>query len=195
MRTPIDRVLLDRQTIAERIGELGAQIADDFTATVGAQVGDAGPASPDPTAELTIVPLLTGSVIFVADLMRELPLMMRIRLMSASSYPGKATTSQGVMIEDHRHESLAGRHVLIVDDILDSGRTLTAVREEVNRHGPASVKVCVLLRKRIPSAMAVAADYVGFDIADQFVVGYGLDYDGYYRNLPEVVTLKPEAMG
>lgn len=186
---PIERVLLDRETIAARVGELGAVIAEDFTAAAGPTRGPTNGAG-----ELTIVPLLTGSVIFVADLMRELPLMMRIRLMRAASYPGKATKSQGVTIEDQRHESLAGRHVLIVDDILDSGRTITAVRQQIDAHGPASVKVCVLLRKRVASAMAIEADYVGFDIPDQFVVGYGLDYDGYYRNLPEVVTLKPEAM-
>jgi len=181
--------LLDRQTIAQRVSELGAQIAEDFTSAVGTREG-----GDEPAGEMTIVPLLTGSVIFVADLMRELPVMMRIRLLRVSSYPGKATSSQGVRIEDGLADSLGGRHVLIVDDVLDSGGTIRAVREAVASHEPASIRVCVLLRKALPTAMAVPADYVGFDIPDEFVVGYGLDYDGYYRNLPEVVTLNAEAM-
>lgn len=185
----IDRVLLDRQRIAERVGDLAAEIATDFSR----EVGDAGIHAPNPES-LTLLPLLTGSVIFLADLIRQLPLMMRIRLLSVSSYPGKATTSQGVTIRDELSDDLTGQHVLIVDDILDSGRTITAVRERVEQRRPASVRVCVLLRKNVPAAQAVHADYVGFDIPDEFVVGYGLDFDGYYRNLPEVVTLRREAM-
>jgi hypoxanthine phosphoribosyltransferase len=84
--------------------------------------------------------------------------------------------------------------VLILDDILDSGRTLRLVREEISRRGPRSVRTCVLLRKQIRSALETPCEYVGFDIPDEFVVGYGLDYDNYYRNLPEVGTLKKEAM-
>jgi hypoxanthine phosphoribosyltransferase len=185
----IDRVLLDRRRLADRVSELADQIATDFAA----DVGDAGFGADDPQ-ELTLVPLLTGSIIFLADLIRDLPLMMRLRLINVTAYPGKATTNQGVTIHDSPHESLADRHVLIVDDILDSGRTITAVRELIESQSPASVRVCVLLRKDVPAARAVHADYVGFDIPDRFVVGYGLDYDGYYRNLPEVVTLTQEAM-
>lgn len=191
MHTRIDRVLIDRATIADRVADLAVQIAEDFEAEVGA---DAVNRDREP-AELTLVPLLTGSVIFLADLIRDLPLMMRIRLPQVSSYPGRATTSQGVRVDDSLEgDGLAGRHVLIIDDILDSGRTITAVRELIQRHQPASLKVCVLLRKDLPSARQVHADYVGFDIPDAFVVGYGLDYDGYYRNLPEVCTLKAEAL-
>ncbi len=186
----IDKVLLDRHTIAARVADLADQIVGDFAK----DVGDADLHADQPK-ELTLVPLLTGSIIFLADLIRQLPLMMRIRLLNVSAYPGKATTNQGVTIhDDHGYESLAGKHVLIVDDILDSGRTITAVRSRIDTQNPASVRVCVLLRKAIASARAVHADYVGFDIPDAFVVGYGLDYDGYYRNLPEVVTLTAEAM-
>jgi hypoxanthine phosphoribosyltransferase len=189
MRKLIDRVLIDRQRIAARVDELAARIVEDFADA------RAAPGEPDVEPEpLTLVPLLTGSIIFLADLMRRLPVMMRINLLSVSSYPGKSTTSQGVTVGDELPEDLTGRHVLIVDDILDSGRTITAVRELVQQRGATTVRVCVLLRKQIPTAMAVPADYVGFDIPDDFVVGYGLDYDGYFRNLPEVVTLKREAL-
>jgi len=185
----IDRVLLDRVRIAERVADLAVQIADDFEK----EVGDVGIHSPDP-AQLTLVPLLTGSVIFLADLMRQLPLMMRIRLLNVSSYPGKATASQGVTIYDDLPDNMAGQHVLIIDDILDSGRTITEVKKLIETRNPESIRVCVLLHKQIPQAANVHADYVGFDIPDEFVVGYGLDYDGFYRNLPDVVTLKQETL-
>jgi len=171
------------------VAELADQIATDFER----DVGDAGLHADNPES-LTIIPLLTGSVIFLADLIRQLPLMMRIRLLSVSSYPGKSTASQGVTIKGEFPDDLTGQHVIILDDILDSGRTITAVRELIEQRNAASVRVCVLLHKHLPQAANVHADYVGFDIPDEFVVGYGLDYDGYYRNLPEVVALKSEAM-
>ena len=87
--------------------------------------------------------------------------------------------------------SVEGKHVLLVDDILDSGKTLTRVRGELQTQMPESIKTCVLLRKKIPSAMEVPCDFVGFDIDDEFVVGYGLDYDGYYRNFPDIGVIEP----
>ncbi|MHB1157298.1 MAG: hypoxanthine phosphoribosyltransferase [Phycisphaerales bacterium] len=190
MQTHIDRVLLDRKTISHRVEELADEIARDFAPAPG----NANPADRSAQAELVLVPLLTGSIIFLADLVRQMPLMMRLRMLSISSYPGKATASQGVTIHPPLPTDMTGKHVLIVDDILDSGRSITAVRQLIAQQNPASIKVCVLLRKQIPSALAVPADYIGFDIPDEFVVGYGLDYDGYYRNLPEVCTLKAEAI-
>jgi hypoxanthine phosphoribosyltransferase len=189
MRRHIDRVLLDRRTIAHRVEELADQIAGDFTGAVGEAALDRS----EPAA-LTLVPLMSGSVIFLADLMRCLPLMMRVRLISVQAYPDKSTHNQGVQVAEASFEDLAGTHILLVDDVLDSGRTLQTVRERVARCRPASVRACVLLRKQRPVAMDVPVNYVGFDIPDEFVVGYGLDYDGYYRNLPEVVTLTEEAM-
>jgi len=91
-------------------------------------------------------------------------------------------------------EDFAGKHVLIVDDILDSGSTIRRIREQIAERGPKSVRACVLLRKKLVSAMDTPCEYVGFDIPPEFVVGYGLDYDNYYRNLPDIVTLKKEAM-
>jgi len=185
MDADIHRILISRATIARRVHELADQIAADFHL-----VGD-----DDAPPEIVIIAIPTGSLIFLADLIRCLPLKCRIRLVTVSSYPGAATTSQGPSLEGDVPDDLTGRHVLIVDDILDSGRTIRFVRELIAQRGPASIRTCMLLRKQIESAMNTPADYIGFDIPDEFVVGYGLDYDGYYRNLPDVVTLKDEVIG
>lgn len=177
----IDRILISRERIAQRIRELGAEIRRDLDDL-----------SRD--GEIVLVPVLTGSIIFVADLMRELPNKIRISVLTASSYPGKATRSQGPAVTGPIPTDLVGKHVLIVDDILDSGSTIRTIREQIAALHPKSLRVCVLLRKLIPSAMQTPCEYVGFDIPDEFVVGYGLDYDNYYRNLPHIGTLKKEAM-
>jgi hypoxanthine phosphoribosyltransferase len=179
----IQNVLISRQQIAQRVRELGAQIARDLE-----EIGRGG------EAEIVLVPILTGSIIFVADLIRELPQKLRIEVVTVSSYPGRTTQSKDAEIRGALPGNLAGKHVLIIDDILDSGRTLRLVREEIMRRGPRSLRTCVLLRKQIPSALQTPCEYVGFDIPDEFVVGFGLDYDNYYRNLPDVGTLKKEAM-
>ena len=180
MRQDIDRILIDRETIARRIRELGREIAEDLAGSIG----DEG---------LMLVPVMTGSITFVADLMRELPLRMRIGLITASSYPGTSTTSQGVTLGGMLlPDSLEGRHVLIIDDILDSGRTIRRVREEIESRSPQSLRSCVLLRKRLPEAMETPCEFVGFDIENEFVVGYGLDFDDYYRNLPDIGVLRED---
>ena len=135
------------------------------------------------------MPLLTGSIIFVADLVRHLPILMRIDVMAVSSYPGKSTNNQGTRVLYPNTFDVKAKHVLVIDDILDSGKTLAAVRELLLQQGAASVKTCVLLRKLIPGKPVIDADYIGFDIPDEFVVGYGLDFDGYYRNLPDIAIL------
>jgi hypoxanthine phosphoribosyltransferase len=178
MKQDIERILIDRDTIASRIAELGREIVTDL----GQLSEEDG---------LILVPILTGSITFVADLMRQLPLRVRIGLVTASSYPGSSTSSQGVTLgETDLPEQLNGRHVLIIDDILDSGRTIRRVRQEIEARSPLSVRACVLLRKRIPSAMETPCEYVGFDIDNEFVVGYGLDFDDYYRNLPDIGVLR-----
>lgn len=181
VRSDIDRILISSEQIAARIRELGEAICRDLDGL-------------DDDAEIVLVPILTGSIIFVADLMRCLPHKIRIGVITASSYPGKSTTSKGAQITGSLPMDLEGKHVLIVDDILDSGHTIRSVREEIMKRGPHSVRTCVLLRKQLPSAMETPCEYVGFDIPDAFVVGYGLDYDDYYRNLPDIGTLKKEAM-
>jgi len=183
----IERILIDRTRIATRIREMGAQIRGDYERVFREGGAD---------GEIVLVPVLTGSIIFVADLMRELPHKVRISVLGASSYPGSSTVSAGtVTLTGGLPDDLSGRHVLIVDDILDSGRTLRRIREEVTRRQPQSVRACVLLRKTVPAAMNTPCEYVGFDIPDEFVVGYGLDYDNYYRNLPDIGTLKKEVVG
>lgn len=188
MDADIERTLLTADEIADRLDALANQIAKDIEAATGLS----DPEHPHNT--LTIIPIMTGSIIFVADLVRRLPMRMRIYPMSASSYPGTATASQGVALstDDRVPRELAGQHVLLIDDILDSGSTLRAVTDELKARGPDTLHTCVLLRKQRDQAMSFPIDYVAFDIPDEFVVGYGLDFDDQYRNLPEIVTLKPE---
>lgn len=181
VRSDIERILITRDQIADRIHELGEQIGRDFD-----ELGGEG--------EIVLLPILTGSVIFVADLMRCLPQKLRIGVVTATSYPGTSTTSQGARITGDLPDDLEDRHVLIVDDILDSGNTIRLVREEISRRRARSIRTCVLLRKETERARQTPCEYIGFDIPDAFVVGYGLDYDDYYRNLPDIGTLKEEAM-
>ena len=177
----IDCVLIPADRIAQRVRELAREITAEHTE----------PNLPA-DSQLTIVPILTGAMIFCADLIREMPVRMKIGLLSVSSYPGTATTSQGPTIQGNSLGEIRGRHVLLVDDILDSGGTIKMIVPLLKDLGAEDIKTCVLLRKDRPSAREVQADYVGFDIPDEFVVGYGLDYDNYYRNLPDIVTLKQE---
>jgi hypoxanthine phosphoribosyltransferase len=189
MQTDIQKTLLTRDEIQARVKQVARSIRDRFEAL----------ARPDAPigAEITIVPILTGSMIFAADLIRELPLKMKIHMVSISSYPGASTSSKGALMQTELAafaDDLAGHHVLLVDDILDSGQTLELATRKIAAFKPASLQTCVLLRKNRPEAMAFPVDYVCFDIPDEFVVGYGLDYAGYYRNLPTISTLTPQAI-
>ncbi|HEX8522180.1 MAG TPA: hypoxanthine phosphoribosyltransferase [Tepidisphaeraceae bacterium] len=181
MQGDIDRVLIAKDEIAQRVKELAQQIMEDHTEPKMA--GE---------AEITIVPILTGAMIFCCDLIRQIPLPMKIGLMTVSSYPGKSLRTQGSQVLSQQLGDVKGRHVVLLDDILDSGGTIKAVVPVMQSLGAASVKVCVLLRKDREAAREVQADYVGFEIPDEFVVGYGLDYNDFYRNLPDIVTLKKE---
>ncbi len=198
MLRDVEQVLIDRDRIAERITALAKEIAGDLRAEARPipETTDAGFTEEEPI-EITLVPIMTGSVIFLADLVRHLPLRMQIHIISVSSYPGTATESRGPAVESaltRLPESLTGRHVLVIDDILDSGQTLSLATQLLHERHPASLRTCVLLRKQRQAAMRWPVDYVAFDIPDEFVVGYGLDYDDYYRNLPEICTLKPEVL-
>jgi hypoxanthine phosphoribosyltransferase len=182
MQLDIERVLISQQQIARRVRELAEQITADHTPAPGVAGG--------PQAEITIVPILTGALVFCADLIRHIPMHMQIGLLTVSSYPGASIRTQGSQVIGRQIGDLSGRHVLIVDDILDSGGTLKLVQPILHEAGAASVKTCVLLRKDRPAAREVPVEYVGFEIPDEFVVGYGLDFNNYYRNLPDIVTLK-----
>jgi hypoxanthine phosphoribosyltransferase len=178
MHDQIEKILISQRQIAGRVKELAARItADHSPPTLN-------------SGEITIVPIMTGAMIFTSDLIRQIPIAMKIGLMMVSSYPGQSVQSRGSQLLANQVGKISGRHVLVVDDILDSGGTIHMVVPALREMGAASVKSCVLLRKDRPTAHAVHVDYVGFEIPDKFVVGYGLDYNDYYRNLPDIVTLK-----
>ena len=178
-RAELGRVVIGADRIAARIPELAREITE--------RMGD----GPD---DLVIVPVMTGAFIFAADLVRHMPMRMRITLATVSSYPGTSTVSQGVRPLGELPARLEGRRVLVVDDVLDSGRTLNFLRERFLEQRPACFATAVMLRKSIPSALSTQCEFVGFDIPDEFVVGYGLDYDGCFRNLPDVRVLHPEGL-
>jgi hypoxanthine phosphoribosyltransferase len=171
----LERVLFDEPAIKRRLDEIAAQISHDYC-----------------DCELTVIAVLNGSLIFMADLLRRIPLPLKLDCLSVASYHGKAQTSGEVIFKQIALPDVVDRHVLILDDILDSGRTLAAIRERLETAKPRSIRVCVLLSKRKQRARDLAADYVGFEIEDEFVVGYGLDFMEGYRNLPYIGVLRKE---
>ncbi len=185
MLRDIDAILIDRDRIAQRVHAMGEEIAADL-------MRDVGPG--DSAGRIVFIPILTGAVVFVADLIRHIPFKLSLGVVAVSSYPGKSLASKGAAIRGELPQDLEGKHVVVVDDVLDSGRTLALIRDLVMEQKPASLRIAVLLSKQVPREAEVDVQYIGFDIPDAFVVGYGLDYDGYYRNLPDVATLKAEAL-
>ncbi|MCA9254734.1 MAG: hypoxanthine phosphoribosyltransferase [Phycisphaerales bacterium] len=177
MKQDIDRTLYTREQIDRRVTELGAEIAETYKGV---------------SADLVIVPVLTGSIIFVADLIRHLPFKMRIGLMTVSRYRGATTSGGETQILRDLTVDIKDRHVLVVDDILDTGNTLRTVSEQLQARNPASLRLCTLLRKPSKAPKDLVADFVGFDIDDVFVVGYGLDFNDHYRNWPDLSVLRPE---
>ncbi|MEM1329220.1 MAG: hypoxanthine phosphoribosyltransferase [Planctomycetota bacterium] len=190
MQGDIERVLIPRERIAARVAEMGEQIAEDLRRAVEAEGHDAAE-----RGHVVMLPVLTGALIFTSDLIRNMPLKLSLGMVAVSSYPGKSMESKGASLRSELPKDLSGKHVVVVDDILDTGNTLKLVRDVVAEQSPASVRVCTLLTKRIEGYTApIEADYSGFDIPDEFVVGYGLDYDGLYRNLPDIAVLRREAL-
>ncbi len=180
----IERILVSRDAIAARVGEMAREIARDLNADLVRDGHTALDAD-----RVVLIPIMTGAMIFAADLIREMPVKLAIGLVTVSSYPGQSVSSKGAQLASALPHNLAGKHVLVIDDILDSGQTLALVREVVGAQHPASLRIAVLLDKKTKRVREVPVDYVGFEIPDEFVVGYGLDYDGYYRNHPEIVVL------
>ena len=172
----IQTILVDEKALAARVAELGAQITADYQGR-------------DPI----LIGVLTGSFVFMADLVRHLDMPLTVAFCAASSY-GDGTESCGeVCVNTDMKADLRGRHVLVVEDIVDSGRTLVALMDEMKQRGVASVECCALLSKPARRVVEVKAKYLGFEIPDEFVVGYGLDFAGKYRHLPHIAALKPEA--
>jgi hypoxanthine phosphoribosyltransferase len=177
MQEDLERVLFDEATILRRLDELAAEISSEYRGR-----------------ELTVIAVLNGSIILMADLLRRIPLPLKLDCLSVASYHGGTTTSGEIIFNQIALPDVAGRHILILDDILDSGVTLGAIRDKLESKNPSSVKICVLLRKLRPRLRPVEADYVGFNIDDEFVVGYGLDYMEHYRNLPCIGVLRKEKL-
>jgi hypoxanthine phosphoribosyltransferase len=142
--------------------------------------------------QLTIVGVLTGSVVLMADLIRLIELPMRVGVLQASSYRGATTTRGDLVINSELMLDISGRDVLLVDDIFDTGHTLVRTLEKMREFEPTSIRSAVLLRKKGRQEIDYKPDFVGFDIPDEFVVGYGLDYEDMYRNLPYLAALQPD---
>jgi len=174
----LSKVLLSEAEIQGRVAALGAQLAAEYAGR-----------------DLLVVGILSGSFPFIADLVRQINLPLAIDFISVSSY-GDRTRSSGVvrMLKDLNH-SIAGRDVLLVEDIIDTGLTLSYLVENLKTRRPASLEICTLLDKREARVTATTARYVGFECPNEFVVGYGLDYRGLYRNLPFIGVLRPEIYG
>ena len=167
------RHLFDEAAIRTRLDQLASQIAPVYVGR-----------------PLTVVAILQGSMVFAADLLRRLPLPLHVETLTVASYHGGTRSSGRVEFRQNCLPNVRGRHVLLIDDILDSGRTLQTVRGKLeSESAPESLKTCVLLDKRAGRTLTVEADFVGFDIPDEFVVGYGLDYELRFRNLPYIATL------
>ncbi|MEO6294775.1 MAG: hypoxanthine phosphoribosyltransferase [Candidatus Limnocylindria bacterium] len=178
MHDDVEEILLDAETIAARVAELGAQLESDY-------------AGRDPV----LVSVLKGAVVFLADLMRSMDLPTSIDLMEVSSY-GAATESSGqVRILKDLSKPIEGRDVIVVEDIIDTGLTLNYLLGYLADRQPASIKICCLLDKPARRVADIPIDYIGFTIPDRFVIGYGLDYDERYRNLPYIGVLKPSVYG
>jgi len=169
-------VLVASDEIGEKVRELGERISEDYR-----------------DEEILLLGILRGAVVFLSDLMRCLELPCEIDFMEVSSY-GVETTSSGVVrILKDLEEDITGRHVLIIEDIIDTGLTLSYLRRTLLARKPASLEICALLSKPSRRQVDLEVRYLGFDVPDEFVVGYGIDYAGAYRNLPDIHALDPEA--
>lgn len=174
MENDILNVLISEEELAKKVQEIGAQISKDYEGK-----------------NLMMVSVHKGSVVFMADLMRAVTVPAEIDFMSVSSYGSGAKTSGVVKIIKDLDIELAGRDLLIVEDILDSGLTLSYIKKILMERGPRSIKICTLLDKPERRKADIFADYSGFEVPDEFVVGYGLDFAEKYRNLPYIGVLKP----
>ena len=176
LQNDVAKILISEDEIQTRTAELARQISVDMAGT-----------------NPFLVAVLKGAFVFLADLCRYLTLPHEVHFMAISSYGGRATESSGVVrILMDLVTSPEGRDVLVIEDIIDSGRTLNYILRNLQTRNPASVRVCSLLSKPSRREIDIPVDYVGFEIPDEFVIGYGLDFDEHYRNLPFIGVLKPE---
>ena len=169
----IKKVLIPEADVKKRVKELAAKISKDYAGQ-----------------SVTLICILSGASVFFADLVRELDLDVRFEFMSVSSYGAGTVTSGEVKILKDVSYPIAGHHVIIVEDIIDSGCTLSYLKRVLAQRNPASIRVCTILDKPSRRKVDFKGDYVGFEIPDEFVIGYGLDYAGKYRNLKDVCVLE-----
>ena len=181
MHEDIQEVLFSEEEIAERVAEIGAQITKDYAGVVE-QDGQG----------IILISVLRGAAIFMADLAREIKLPLEMDYMAISSYGNGAKSSGVVRILKDLSSEVEGRHIIVAEDILDSGLTLTYLMKNLASRNPASIEVATLLRKKTLAQAEIDCKYVGFECPDQFIVGYGLDFAERYRNLPYIGILKPE---
>lgn len=175
MRNDIDYILYDEGTLKDKVKELGRAITEDYKGKTPFLVG-----------------VLKGCFVFMADIAREIDLPCDIDFMAVSSYGNGTSTTGAVKITKDLSRDIEGRDVIIIEDILDSGVTLSYLKSYLANRKPASIKICTLFDKPARRTADIAADYVGFVCPDEFIVGYGLDYSEKYRNLPFIGVLKPE---
>ena len=177
MKNDIAKILISEEQLKKRIREMGAEIARDYAGKTP-----------------TMVCILKGAVMFYTDLLRNIPIPLTMDFMAVSSYGNKTKSSGEVEIRKDLSTSIEGKHVVIVEDIVDSGFTLSYLTRMLESRGAKSIKLCTLLDKpsRRAPGITLQADYSGFEVGNEFVVGYGLDYAELYRNLPYIGVLKPE---
>ena len=174
MHKDIEKILYTEEELARRVKELGAQIAADYAGR-----------------QPMLISVLRGSYIFMADLTRAIGLDVTVDFMAVSSYGAGTVSSGQVEIKKDLSDSIEGRDLIVVEDILDSGNTLYYLMDVLRARKPASIRICALMDKPERRTKPISADYVGFTIPDAFIVGYGLDYAERYRNLPYVGVLRP----
>jgi len=177
MLEDIDQILFSEKDILKAVVIMGEQIEKVYKGR-----------------PLTVISILNGSMMFFTDLVRQIHMPLRVECLYAQSYQGNTESSGVINILTNHDFSVRDLDVLIIDDILDTGLTLSRVREELAMRGAREIKTAVMLTKNVERVRYVEPDFSGFEIADKFVVGYGLDYKGYYRNLPFIATLKESAI-
>jgi hypoxanthine phosphoribosyltransferase len=175
MSDAIAEVFITQERLQQRVQELGAQITQDYQGQ-----------------SLLLVGILTGALVFLADLMRAIQLPLEVDCMALSSYGNASTTSGVVQILKDLQAPIEGKHVVLVEDIVDTGLTLHYLLETLHPRHPASLRICALLAKDTTRTKAITPEYVGFEVPDRFVVGYGIDYAQQYRQLPYIALLRSE---
>jgi len=178
MKNTIGEILISETEIKKKVSELAEKLVIDYK-----------------NKNLTIIGVLNGSLVFLSDLIRYITFPVKIDTIRATTYVGASTSPRAeTEIIHHININVKDEHVLIVDDILDTGKTLSGIVRMITKHSPLSIKVCVLLNKMVRREIEIVPDYCCFEIKDKFVVGYGLDFDNRYRNLPYVAVLRDGRM-